>query len=83
MPDAKKQGRSNKAMTFLVASSPLGGITLWPDIGVIAAHCRLLEMNSRLLRTRKNGCSSMMFGAVVGAVGAAGSPLKSVAKRAG
>lgn len=56
MPDAKKQGRSNKAMTFFVCFlAALAGLLFGLDIGVIAGHCRLLQMNSRLLRTRKNG----------------------------
>ena len=40
MPDAKKQGRSNKAMTFFVCFlAALAGLLFGLDIGVIAgAH---------------------------------------------
>ncbi|HGX0251594.1 TPA: MFS transporter, partial [Escherichia coli] len=37
MPDAKKQGRSNKAMTFFVCFlAALAGLLFGLDIGVIA-----------------------------------------------
>lgn len=42
MPDAKKQGRSNKAMTFFVCFlAALAGLLFGLDIGVIAGVLRI------------------------------------------
>lgn len=70
MPDNKKQGRSNKAMTFLSAF-----LQPWQDyfLAWISALSPVLypslPTSFRLPHTQEWVVSSMMFGAAVGAVG--------------
>ena len=79
MPDAKKQGRSNKAMTFFVCFlAALAGLLFGLDIGVIAGALPFIADEFQITsHTQEWVVSSMMFGAA-----AAGSPLNSGAKRA-
>ena len=50
MPDAKKQGRSNKAMTFFVCFlAALAGLLFGLDIGVIAGLFLKVETKCSVL----------------------------------
>ncbi len=71
MPDAKKQGRSNKAMTFFVCFlAALAGLLFGLDIGVIAGALPFIADEFQITsHTQEWVVSSMMFGAAVGAVG--------------
>ncbi len=71
MPDAKKQGRSNKAMTFFVCFlAALAGLLFGSDIGVIAGALPFIADEFQITsHTQEWVVSSMMFGAAVGAVG--------------
>lgn len=84
MPDAKKQGRSNKAMTFFVCFlAALAGLLFGLDIGVIAGALPFIADEFQITsHTQEWVVSSMMFGAQSVRWAAAGSPLNSGAKRA-
>ncbi|CCU24197.1 galactose-proton symporter [Salmonella enterica subsp. enterica serovar Agona str. 57.A.08] len=71
MPDNKKQGRSNKAMTFFVCFlAALAGLLFGLDIGVIAGALPFISDEFQITaHTQEWVVSSMMFGAAVGAVG--------------
>ncbi len=71
MPDNKKQGRSNKAMTFFVCFlAALAGLLFGLDIGVIAGALPFITDEFQITaHTQEWVVSSMMFGAAVGAVG--------------
>ena len=71
MPDNKKQGRSNKAMTFFVCFlAALAGLLFGLDIGVIAGALPFITDEFQIsAHTQEWVVSSMMFGAAVGAVG--------------
>ncbi len=59
MPDNKKQGRSNKAMTFFVCFlAALAGLLFGLDIGVIAGLYPSLPTSFRLPHTLRNGWSA-------------------------
>ena len=82
MPDAKKQGRSNKAMTFFVCFlAALAGLLFGLDIGVIAGALPFIADEFQITsHTQEWVVSSMVRQSVRWA--AAGSPLNSGAKRA-
>ena len=82
MPDAKKQGRSNKAMTFFVCFlAALAGLLFGLDIGVIAGALPFIADEFQITsHTQEWVVSSMMFGAAVGAVGSGWLSLNSGAK---
>ncbi len=83
MPDAKKQGRSNKAMTFSSASLPLWRDYSLADIGVIAGALPFIADEFQITsHTQEWVVSSMMFGAAVGAVGSGWLSFKLGRKRA-
>lgn len=71
MPDNKKQGRSNKTMTFFVCFlAALAGLLFGLDIGVIAGALPFIANEFQIsAHTQEWVVSSMMFGAAVGAVG--------------
>ncbi|OAT29313.1 arabinose-proton symporter [Buttiauxella ferragutiae ATCC 51602] len=71
MPDIKKQGRSNKSMTFLVCFlAALAGLLFGLDIGVIAGALPFIAKDFQITAHQQEWVvSSMMFGAAVGAVG--------------
>ena len=71
MPDNKKTGRSNKAMTFFVCFlAALAGLLFGLDIGVIAGALPFITDEFQITpHTQEWVVSSMMFGAAVGAVG--------------
>lgn len=70
MPDNKKQGRSNKAMTFLSAFLQPRQDYFGTDIGVIAGALPFITDEFQITaHTQEWVVSSMMFGAAVGAVG--------------
>ena len=71
MPDNKKKGRSNKAMTFFVCFlAALAGLLFGLDIGVIAGALPFIADEFKISpHTQEWVVSSMMFGAAVGAVG--------------
>jgi SP family galactose:H+ symporter-like MFS transporter len=84
MPDNKKQGRSNKAMTFFVCFPRRPGwITFWPGY---RCYCRCFTLHHRRVpdyaHTQEWVVSSMMFGAAVGAVGSGWLSFKLGVKRA-
>lgn len=84
MPDNKKQGRSNKAMTFFVCFlAALAGLLFGLDIGVIAGALPFITDEFQITaHTQEWVVSSMMFGAVASALSAAaGSPLSWVVKK--
>ena len=64
MPDAKKQGRSNKAMTFFVCFlAALAGLLFGLDIGVIAGALPFIADEFQITsHTQEWVVSSMMFG---------------------
>ena len=72
MPDNKKQGRSNKTMTFFVCFlAALAGLLFGLDIGVIAGALPFIANEFQIsAHTQEWVVSSMMFGAAVGAVDA-------------
>ncbi len=84
MPDAKKQGQSNKAMTFFVCFlAALAGLLFGPDIGVIAGALPFIADEFQITsHTQEWVVSSMMFGAAVGAVGSGWLSFKLGRKRA-
>lgn len=65
MPDNKKQGRSNKAMTFFVCFlAALAGLLFGLDIGVIAGALPFITDEFQITaHTQEWVVSSMMFGA--------------------
>ena len=71
MPDNKKQGHSNKAMTFFVCFlAALAGLLFGLDIGVIAGALPFITNDFKIdSHVQEWVVSSMMFGAAVGAVG--------------
>ncbi|HKN04099.1 MAG TPA: sugar porter family MFS transporter [Buttiauxella sp.] len=71
MPDIKKQGRSNKSMTFFVCFlAALAGLLFGLDIGVIAGALPFIAQDFQITAHQQEWVvSSMMFGAAVGAVG--------------
>lgn len=71
MPDNKKQGRSNKTMTFFVCFlAALAGLLFGLDIGVIAGALPFIANEFQIsAHTQEWVVSSMMFGAAVCAVG--------------
>lgn len=71
MPDNKKQGRSNKTMTFFVCFlAALAGLLFGLDIGVIAGALPFIANEFQIsAHTQEWVVSSMMFGAAVGAIG--------------
>ena len=71
MPDNKKTGHSNKAMTFFVCFlAALAGLLFGLDIGVIAGALPFITDEFQITpHTQEWVVSSMMFGAAVGAVG--------------
>ncbi|TNV20939.1 sugar porter family MFS transporter [Buttiauxella sp. B2] len=71
MPDIKKQGRSNKSMTFFVCFlAALAGLLFGLDIGVIAGALPFIAKDFQITAHQQEWVvSSMMFGAAVGAVG--------------
>ena len=71
MPDNKKQGRSNKTMTFFVCFlAALAGLLFGLDIGVIAGALPFITDEFQISpHTQEWVVSSMMFGAAIGAVG--------------
>ncbi|WP_262157117.1 MFS transporter, partial [Escherichia coli] len=70
MPDNKKQGRSNKAMTFFVCFlAALAGLLFGLDIGVIAGALPFITDHFVLTsRLQEWVVSSMMLGAAIGAL---------------
>lgn len=64
MPDNKKQGRSNKAMTFFVCFlAALAGLLFGLDIGVIAGALPFITDEFQITaHTQEWVVSSMMFG---------------------
>ena len=68
MPDNKKQGRSNKTMTFFVCFlAALAGLLFGLDIGVIAGALPFIANEFQIsAHTQEWVVSSMMFGAAVG-----------------
>lgn len=71
MPDTKKQGLSNKAMTFFVCFlAALAGLLFGLDIGVIAGALPFITHDFQITPHQQEWVvSSMMFGAAVGAIG--------------
>ncbi|MCA1921190.1 MFS transporter, partial [Buttiauxella noackiae] len=71
MPEIKKQGRSNKSMTFFVCFlAALAGLLFGLDIGVIAGALPFIAKDFQITAHQQEWVvSSMMFGAAVGAVG--------------
>lgn len=71
MPDNKKQGYSNKAITFFVCFlAALAGLLFGLDIGVIAGALPFIANDFRIdSHVQEWVVSSMMFGAAIGAVG--------------
>ncbi|VFS62815.1 Galactose transporter [Kluyvera cryocrescens] len=71
MPNNKKQGRSNKTMTFFVCFlAALAGLLFALISALLPVHCPLLlPISSSAHTPREWVVSSMMFGAAVGAVG--------------
>lgn len=76
MPDNKKQGHSNKAMTFFVCFlAALAGLLFGLDIGVIAGALPFITKDFQISsHTQEWVVSSMMFGAPSVLLVAAGSP---------
>ena len=84
MPDNKKTGRSNKAMTFFVCFlAALAGLLFGLDIGVIAGALPFITDEFQITpHTQEWVVSSMMFGAAVVLSAAVGSPSNWDAKKA-
>ncbi|SUX70181.1 galactose-proton symporter (galactose transporter) [Citrobacter freundii] len=83
MPDNKKTGHSNKAMTFFVCFlAALAGLLFGLDIGVIAGALPFITDEFQITpHTQEWVVSSMMFGAAVGAVGSGWLSFKLGAKK--
>lgn len=71
MPDHKKQGSSNRTITFFVCLlAALAGLLFGLDIGVIAGALPFIAHEFHMTpHTQEWVVSAMMFGAAVGAVG--------------
>lgn len=84
MPDNKKQGRSNKTMTFFVCFlAALAGLLFGLDIGVIAGALPFIANEFQIsAHTQEWVVSSMMFGLPSARSAAAGSLSNWAGKRA-
>lgn len=84
MPDNKKQGRSNKAMTFFVCFlAALAGLLFGLDIGVIAGALPFITDEFQITaHTQEWVVSSMMLARPSALSAAAGSPLSWAVKKA-
>lgn len=84
MPDNKKQGRSNKTMTFFVCFlAALAGLLFGLDIGVIAGALPFIANEFQIsAHTREWVVSSMMFELPSARSAAAGSLSNWAGKRA-
>ena len=84
MPDNKKQGRSNKTMTFFVCFlAALAGLLFGLDIGVIAGALPFIANEFQIsAHTQEWVVSSMMLGLPSARSAAAGSLSNWAGKRA-